>query len=74
MSPTKIARTLRCGLSTVQRRLRLLRRKLGRNLAELRALASQFQSIEDSLTDSRARRIYRKGATQSGEDPEESQG
>jgi hypothetical protein len=71
-SPSKIARRLHCGRTLIFRRLRLLRQKLGRTLAELRALSSHFQKIEDSLTDSRARRINRSGAISGQEDPPDS--
>jgi len=72
LNATQIARKLRCHRGTVHSRLKLLRQKLGCDLAELRAYSGQFQDIEESLSDPRARRIYRKGAADGEEDSEES--
>ena len=58
----KVARKCGCSLSLVFMRLKQLRRKLGRDPAELRQMSSQFEQFEDSIRDSRARGIYRKGA------------
>ncbi len=43
-------------------RLKLLRQNLGRHPAELRHYSTQFERIEESLSDPRARNTYRKGA------------
>jgi len=58
----KIARQCRCSKSLVLLRLKRLRTKLGRNPAELRQMSSQFEEIEASLKDDRARRIHRESA------------
>lgn len=65
----KVARKCGCSLSLVFMRLKQLRKKLGRDPAELRQMSSQFEQFEDSIRDSRARGIYRKGAV-GGDDPD----
>jgi hypothetical protein len=67
----QIARKCRCARSVVFTRMNLLRRKLGRDLAELRQHSAQFERIEDSLSDPRARNIYRRGAVHGDDDGEE---
>ena len=62
LEPNQIARELSCARSLVYARLSLLAQKLGRPPAELRQYSSHFQSIEASLSDSRAKRIQRKSA------------
>jgi hypothetical protein len=57
----EVARRCGCFRSLVFDRLRQLRRTLGRDPAELRQFSSQFEEIEDSLRDPRAKRIYREG-------------
>jgi hypothetical protein len=73
LSPDQVARKCCCARSLVYARLERLRQKLGRDPAELRQFSTQFERIEESLADPRARRIYRKGAvygdeTSDGED------
>lgn len=65
----KVAGKCGCSLSLVFMRLKQLRRKLGRDPAELRQMSSQFEQFEDSIRDSRARGIYRKGAV-GNDDPD----
>ena len=67
LEPNQIARKLGCARSLVYSRLSLLRKKLGRDPAELRRYSSHIQNIEESLSDSRAKRIYRGGVIE-GED------
>ncbi len=67
----QVAKRCGCAKSLVVERLRQLRQKLGRNPAELRAYSSQFERLEDALSDSRARRIYRPSALDEPEDEEE---
>jgi hypothetical protein len=69
LTPDQIARKCRCARSIVFTRLDFLRQKLGGNLAALRQHSDHFERIENSLSDSRARRIYRSGALH-GEDDE----
>ncbi len=72
LNADQIARRCRCARSVVFTRLTLLRRKLGRDLAGLRQHSAQFESIEASLADPRARSIYRPGAAYGDDDAEES--
>jgi len=58
----RVAKECRCSKALVVLRLKQLRMKLGRDPAELRQLSSHFESIEDSLTDSRAKHIHRESA------------
>jgi hypothetical protein len=67
----QIAKHCCCARSLVFTRLNWLRKKLGRNPAELRPCSAQFESIEDSLSDPRARRICRKGSLYGDADPDE---
>ncbi len=74
LSADQIARRCGCARSVVFTRLKLLRQKLGRHPAELRQYSTHFERIEESLSDPRARNIYRKGAVYGddpGEEPEE---
>ena len=73
LSPIEIARTCHCTKGLIFIRLRWLRAKLGRDPAELRQYSAQFESIEKSLSDPRARNIYRKGAIYGREDSAESE-
>jgi len=57
--PDRIAKELKCSRALVYARLKALTKKLGRNLGELREFSAQFQRIEDSLSDHRARHICR---------------
>lgn len=58
----EIARRLKCHRALVWGRMKLLRQKLGRSLNELREMSGQFEKIEESLRDPRARRIHRASA------------
>jgi hypothetical protein len=69
LTPDEIARKCGCARSIVFTRLDFLRKKLGGNLAALRQHSDHFERIENSLSDSRARRIYKSGALY-GEDDE----
>lgn len=55
----QVARQCRCARSLVFLRLRALRQKLGGDPRRLRQYSTHFERIEDSLADSRARRINR---------------
>lgn len=54
-----VARRCGCSKTLIIRRLGQLRRKLGRNPAELRAFAGQFEAIEKSVGEFRGRRLSR---------------
>ncbi|MCZ7636707.1 MAG: helix-turn-helix domain-containing protein [Verrucomicrobia bacterium] len=60
----------RCGCSkgTILNRLNQIRRRTGVDPAKLRTYSAQFEAIEESLSDDRARRIHRRSAL---DDPEE---
>jgi hypothetical protein len=60
----------RCGCSkgTILNRLNQIRRRIGVDPGKLRAYSAQFEAIEKSLSDDRARRIHRRSAL---DDPEE---
>ncbi len=63
----------RCGWvpSLVSLRLKQIERKLGRKPSELRQYSSQVEQIEESLSDSRAKSVYREGlADELGEEHE----
>ncbi len=62
LSAVEIARRCHCTKGLIFIRLRWLRAKLGRDPAELRQYSAHFESIGQSLSDPRARHIYRKGA------------
>jgi hypothetical protein len=61
-SLSEIARTCDCGKSLVALRLKTLQEKLPWQPQQLRELSAQIEAMQDALSDSRARRIYRKGA------------
>lgn len=65
-----VARDCNCSRALIALRLKAIEKRLGRKPTELRGFSSQFESIADSLTDSRARRIDRKRAID-GDDPED---
>jgi hypothetical protein len=71
LEPDQIARKLHCARSLIYSRLKFLSQKLGRDPAELRQYSTHLQNIENSLSDSRAKEIYRKGATQGDDGPDE---
>jgi len=67
-SAAEVARKCHCTPALIFIRLRSLRALLGREPAELRQYSTHFQTIEESLSDPRARNIYRKGAIQDHEE------
>jgi predicted DNA-binding protein YlxM (UPF0122 family) len=70
LSVQQIAKKLRCSKATVINRLRTIHQKTGADPKTLRAYSSQFTQIEDSLSDSRARRIARRTAIGEAKDEE----
>ena len=62
LSRAEVAKGCGCVPALVTLRLKLIEGKLGRKPIELRQLSPQFEEIEESLSDSRAQNIYRKGA------------
>ncbi len=61
LSVAQIARHCRCARSLVYLRLQQLRRKLKRDPAEFRRYSAHLERIDTSLSDNRARRIWRQG-------------
>jgi len=70
LSAAEVARKCHCTPALIFIRLRALRALLGREPAELRQYSTHFQTIEESLSDPRARNIYRKGAIQGDDETE----
>ena len=68
LSRREIARTCECDKSLVALRLRAIRDKLPWEPRLLRELSAVVEAMEAALEDSRARRIYRKGAVYGEED------
>lgn len=66
----EIARACGCSTALVGLRLRALQRKLPWQPQQLRELSAQVEAMQDALQDSRARRIYRKGAVYGDEEEE----
>lgn len=68
LSHREIARTCECHKSLVALRLRAIKDKLPWEPRLLRELSALVEEMEAALEDSRARRIYRKGAVYGEED------
>jgi len=62
LSRAEIARICRCDKSLVGVRLKTIQDKLPWRPQQLRELSAQVEAMQDAVSDSRARRIYRKGA------------
>ncbi len=62
LSRAEVAKRCGCVESLVTLRLHEIERKLGRKPAELRELSPEFECIEESLSDPRARHIHRRSA------------
>jgi hypothetical protein len=65
----QIATACDCVRSVVFTRLKFLRQKLGRDPLDFLQYSPQFERIEESLSDPKARKTYRKGATHGSDDP-----
>jgi hypothetical protein len=72
LSRAEVAKRCGCVPSLVTLRLKFIGKKLGRKPIELRQLSAQFDQIEDSLSDPRAKATYRKGAIY-GDSPDDEQ-
>ena len=73
-SLSEIARTCDCGKSLVALRLKTIQEKLPWQPQQLRELSAHIEAMQDALSDSRARRIYRKGANYGEEEGGEESG
>jgi hypothetical protein len=74
LSRAEVAKGCGCVPGLVTLRLKLIEKKLGRKPVELRQLSPQFERIEDSLSDSRAKSIHRKGAIYGDPSDDEGEG
>jgi hypothetical protein len=63
LSRDEVAKRCGCVPSLVTRRLKAIEQKLGRKPTELRQFSSHFETMEESMRDTRAKRIYRPGLT-----------
>jgi len=68
LSRSAMAKACRCSESLVAIRLRAIEAKLPWRPQQLRELSAHVEAMEDAVSDSRARRIYRKGAAYGDED------
>jgi hypothetical protein len=71
LTADQIARKSGCSKATVVSRLHLIRRKTGVDPASLRRFSSQFEKIEQDVSDSRAEHIHRKRLIYDDDDAEE---
>jgi hypothetical protein len=62
LSRSQIARECGCDKSLVSLRLKAIKEKLSWEPRQLRELSAQVEAMDEALRNSRARRIYRKGA------------
>jgi hypothetical protein len=70
-SRSEIARICRCGKSLVALRLSTIQQRLPWKPQQLQELSAHVEAMQDAVTDSRARSIYRKGAIYGGEGGDE---
>jgi hypothetical protein len=68
LSRSQIARLCDCHKSLVALRLKAIKEKLSWEPRQLRELSAQVEAMDEALRDSRARRIYRKGAVHGDEE------
>ena len=71
LSRSEVARVCGCSRTLVAERLRSIREKLPWQPHQLRELSAHVEAMQDALTDSRARRVYRKGAVYGDEEGDE---
>ena len=62
LQPAEIAEVCKCDRSTVFRRLKAIRAKLPWSPRQLHEMSSQFEAMEDALTEPKARGIHRQSA------------
>ena len=71
VSRSQVARVCGCSRTRIAERLRSIREKLPWRPHQLRELSAHVEAMQDALTDSRARRVYRKGAVYGDEEGDE---
>jgi hypothetical protein len=62
LSRPEIAYECKCGRTLVGKRLRMILKKLPWDPQQLREVSAYVEAMQESLSDPRARRIYRRGA------------
>ena len=73
LSRAEIARICHCDKSLVALRLKTIQEKLPWEPRQLREMSAHVEAMQDAVSDSRARRIYRKGALSGDEEGDEGQ-
>jgi hypothetical protein len=73
MSAERIAQQCGCSKATVINRLRVLAEKTGVSPERLRRYSAQFETMEEDLTDWRAKRIHRQGLARGHEGGDEAE-
>lgn len=68
LSRDEVAKRYGCVPSLVTLRLKAIEKKLGRKPSELRQFSSHFETMEDSISDSRAKKINRSGLADDSEE------
>lgn len=71
VSTDKAGPKLGCSKGTVMNRVEAIKAATGMTLAQLRRMSGHFERMEEQLTDSRAKNIYRRGQTGLLEDDED---
>jgi hypothetical protein len=71
LEPAEIARRCKCHRSTIFERLAEIRENLPWSPQQLREVSPHVEAMEDGLSDSRARDIYRKGAVTGDEEADD---
>jgi hypothetical protein len=71
LQPAEIARRCKCDRSLVFDRLTAIKQQLPWSPHQLRELSPHIEAMEDAVRDSRAKRIYRKGALSGDEEGDE---
>jgi len=73
LSAERIARQCGCSKATVINRLRVLAKKTGVSPERLRRYSAQFETMEEDMTDWRAKRIHRQGLARGDEGGDEAE-
>jgi hypothetical protein len=71
LSRSQIARVCGCSRTLIAERLRSIPEKLPWQPHQLRELSGHVEAMEDAVSDSRARRIYRRGAVYGDDEGDE---
>lgn len=71
LSRSEIARTCGCDKSLVALRLKVIQDKLPWKPQQLREMSAHVEAMQNAVSDSRAKRIYRKGAISGDEESDE---